>query len=72
MKIKTHFRINIFASICLAVVVAGILVYTDRRIDREMEKNFLADRISRASSSSSWCQTLISPTMKSGPASSGV
>ena len=47
MKIKTQFRINIFVSICLAVVVAGILVYTDRRIDREMEKNFLADRISK-------------------------
>ena len=47
MKIKTQFRINIFVSICLAVVVAGILVYADRRIDREMEKNFLADRISK-------------------------
>ena len=47
MKIKTHFRINIFVSICLAVAVAGILFYADRRIDREMEKNFLADRISK-------------------------
>ena len=47
MKIKTHFQINIFVSICLAVAVAGILFYTDREIDREMEKNFLADRISK-------------------------
>jgi signal transduction histidine kinase len=47
MKIKTQFRINILISICLALVVAGILVFTDSRIDREMEKNFLADRISK-------------------------
>ncbi len=47
MKIKTQFRINILISICLAVVVAGILFYADREIDREMEKNFLADRISK-------------------------
>src|SRR5512147_1123467 len=47
MKIKTQFRINILVSICLAVVVAGILFYADREIDRETEKNFLADRISK-------------------------
>jgi signal transduction histidine kinase len=47
MKIRTHFQINIFVSICLAVAVVGILFYTGRRIDREMEKNFLADRISK-------------------------
>jgi signal transduction histidine kinase len=47
MKIKTQFRINILISICLAVVVAGILFYADREIDRETEKNFLADRISK-------------------------
>jgi signal transduction histidine kinase len=47
MKIKTHFQINIFVSICLVVAVAFILVSTGRRIDREMEKNFLADRISK-------------------------
>ena len=27
--------------------MAGILFYADREIDREMEKNFLADRISK-------------------------
>ena len=47
MKIKAQFRINILISICLAVVVAGILFYADREIDRETEKNFLADRISK-------------------------
>jgi signal transduction histidine kinase len=47
MKIKTHFQINIFVSICLVAAVASILVLTGRRIDREMEKNFLADRISK-------------------------
>ena len=47
MKIKTQFRINILVSICLAAAVTGILFYADRRIDREMEKNFLADRISK-------------------------
>lgn len=47
MKIKTQFRINILVSICLAVVVTGILFYADREIDRETEKNFLADRISK-------------------------
>ena len=48
MKIKTQFRINILISICLAVVVAGILFYADRRSTRETEKNFLADRISKS------------------------
>lgn len=48
MKIKSQFRINIIVSICLAVVVAGILFHADREIDREMEKNFLADRISKS------------------------
>ncbi len=48
MKIKTQFRINILVSICLAVAVAGILFYADRKIDREVEKNFLADRISKS------------------------
>jgi signal transduction histidine kinase len=47
MKIKTQFRINIFVSICLAVAVAAILLYANREIDRETEKNFLADRISK-------------------------
>ena len=47
MKIKTQFRINILISICLALVVAGILFYADREIDRETEKNYLADRISK-------------------------
>ena len=47
MKIKAQFRINILISICLAVVVSGILVYADREIDRATEKNFLADRISK-------------------------
>jgi signal transduction histidine kinase len=47
MRIKTQFRINILVSICLAVVVAGVLLYADREIDREMAKNLLADRISK-------------------------
>jgi len=47
MKIKTQFRINILISSCLALVVAGILFYADREIDRETEKNYLADRISK-------------------------
>jgi signal transduction histidine kinase len=47
MRIKTQFRINILLSIGLALVVGGILFYADRRIDREMEKNLLADRISK-------------------------
>ena len=47
MKIKTQFRINILISICLAVAVTGILLYANREIDRETEKNFLADRISK-------------------------
>jgi len=48
MKIKTQFRINILISICLALVVGGILFYADRRIDAEMEKNWLADRITKS------------------------
>lgn len=48
MKIKTQFRINVLISICLAIVVAGILFYADREIDREVERNFLADRISKS------------------------
>jgi signal transduction histidine kinase len=48
MKIKTQFHINIAIPICLAVVVTGVLFYTDRRIEAEMEKNFLADRISKS------------------------
>jgi signal transduction histidine kinase len=47
MTIKTQFRINILVSICLVIVVGGILLYADRRIDAEMEKNWLADRISK-------------------------
>jgi signal transduction histidine kinase len=47
MRIRTHFQINIFVSIFLAVAVVGILFYTGRRIDSEMEKNFLADRVSK-------------------------
>ena len=71
MKIKTQFRINIFVSICLAVVVAGILIYAAEEIDRETEKNFLADRISKGVFELLWCQTPISPTTKSGLANSG-
>ena len=47
MRIKTQFRINILISICLALVVAGILYYANHRIDAEMAKNLLADRISK-------------------------
>jgi signal transduction histidine kinase len=48
LKIKTQFRFNILISICLVLVVGGILLYADRKIDREMEKSLLADRISRS------------------------
>jgi signal transduction histidine kinase len=48
MKIKTQFRITIFVSIVLVLVVGGILLYADRKIEREVEKNFLADRISKS------------------------
>jgi signal transduction histidine kinase len=48
MKIKTQFRITIFVSIVLVLVVGGILFYADRKIEREVEKNFLADRISKS------------------------
>jgi signal transduction histidine kinase len=47
MKIRTQFRINILIALCLAVIVAGVLLYASREIDRETEKNFLADRISK-------------------------
>jgi signal transduction histidine kinase len=48
MKIKTQFQINISVAIGLAIIVAGILFYADRRIDAETEKNFLADQISKS------------------------
>jgi signal transduction histidine kinase len=47
MKIRTQFRINIVISVCLVIVVSAVLFYADRRIDAEMEKNLLADRISK-------------------------
>ncbi len=47
MTIKTRLRTNIYISIGLAAVVAAILLFADRGIDHEMEKNFLADRISK-------------------------
>jgi len=47
MKIKTQFRINIIVAAGLAIAVAGILFYADRGIEAEMEKNLLADRISK-------------------------
>ncbi len=47
MTIKSQFRLNILVSICLAIIVGGILFYADRRIDAEVEKNFLADRITK-------------------------
>ncbi len=48
MKIKTQFRINILIAIALVLVAGGILFYADRRIDAEMEKNWMADRITRS------------------------
>jgi len=48
MTIKTQFRINIFVSICLALIVGGILFYADHRIDVEVEKNWIADRITKS------------------------
>ena len=48
MTIKTKFRINILISICLALLVGGVLFFADRKIDREMEKTLLADQITRS------------------------
>lgn len=47
MTIKTQFRVTILISIGFALVVAGILIYADRRIDQEVQKNLLADRLSK-------------------------
>jgi signal transduction histidine kinase len=47
LTIKTQSRLTIFVSICLVFIVGGILFYANRKIDSEVEKNFLADRISK-------------------------
>ena len=48
MKIKTQFRINILISIGLVLVAGGILFYADQGIEAEVEKNWMADRITKS------------------------
>jgi len=48
MRIKTQFRINILISIGLVLVAGGILFYADRGIEAEVEKNWMADQITRS------------------------
>jgi signal transduction histidine kinase len=48
MTIKTQFRINILVSVGLALIGGGILFYTNHRIDVEMGKNWMADRITKS------------------------